>query len=155
MKPFFFVPLLLLICVSGCNYTSPITDSGTAIDTRLLGSWTGRDPNGSNPRLRFRKLNETEYLIEYFEGKKAKDYGKGFLSVIQDVRFINYQDAGNSKFMFAAYAFDAKGRLVLRFPDLKSPDTASSFEIRQEIRRRLTEGSLFKQEATIWQKVKN
>jgi len=153
LDPRLFAMLAFLI-LAGCEYQSSITAPETPIDDQLLGTWSVKDPKDGPTTLRFRKLNAFEYLIELEsveKGKRVKEYGKGFLSVINDVHFINYQDHTNSRFLFDAYEFDKKGRLILRNTRLDVLADASSFSIRQAIRKQLEEKSLFGT-TTIWRK---
>ncbi len=147
--------LFTLTLLLGCNYKSPITGPETPLDERLLGSWKTGSANGQGARLRFRPLNQFEYLVEYTSEKEGGDYGKCFLSVVDGHRFLNFQDPATSKFGFFGYEIDAKGRLKLRNLQLEVPASSSSFTLRQEIRKKLREGKLFLEEnATVWRRIK-
>jgi hypothetical protein len=112
----FFSPVLLMIFLTGCPYSSKVALSDPAnsnIDTLLLGEWYGNKITDSSDLvdLNIQKFNEHEYLIEY-RMKNAKNQTnsenwRGFSTRIKNKNFMSVNVVGEPD-AFVFYKYEIK-----------------------------------------------
>lgn len=109
-------PTLLLpaaVALSGCMYEAPfpLGDASTApFDQALLGTW--EIANVDTVLVLVHRFNEHEYLAEWEEvttgtgGVETRRDARArfFITVLDEVRFLNVQELGDTVYSFAAYS---------------------------------------------------
>jgi len=174
---------LLPLGLGGCLFDHPLTGfSSTNIDTRLLGVFEYKEAPPSDPkkptptptpspdavdhsiihRLAVLPLGANRYQIYYrdFSKKPAQvDKFVGWISRVDSQYYVTFQDQTEGSPTFGKYGFfrfqwQFPGDFTLYAPDLKDlAATTSSFQLRQEVRKRLKAGTLFPYTATFWKKI--
>ncbi len=96
--------LLLVLPLGGCPLTGnyPLGSRDNAlIDNRIIGKWeaiTTKESEKGN--LRIYQFNEKEYYFEAFtESDNSISRGRVFITGIDNVKFMNYQEINNYKVM--------------------------------------------------------
>jgi hypothetical protein len=91
-----FAVLVILPLLWGCPYESkvPLSKASKAtIDPALLGDWRNTDQTEPFTMI-IQQFNEHELLIMGAEdGRISRDVMRAFVTVIEDERFLNVQDA--------------------------------------------------------------
>ncbi len=166
-----------LLGLGGCLTDSPLTqDASTNIDTRLLGVFEHDGSSGDSRRargeaedsdkkelLRVAVLprNENEYLIYYRdESKKPIETLQfvGWISRVDQKYYLTLEDVteGSStlgKFSFMKFTWRWPGNIILHAPDQAGLEGATSFQLRQAVREKLKDGTLFPYEGTYWTRI--
>ena len=108
LLPYLF--LLTSLLFMGCPYGAEVSiDEGkTKIDDKLIGKWESKSSTDYDYIVS--KLDDTTYRIE----KKSKTEGEptiymGFISVIDDTRFLNIWEDANSTRTYYFYKMDLTG----------------------------------------------
>ncbi|MBN1255523.1 MAG: hypothetical protein JXA50_09650 [Deltaproteobacteria bacterium] len=91
----FLSVLFILPFLCGCPYESKVPLSGVSkatIDPALIGDWEHTDEEEPFTMI-IQQFNEHEFLIMGIEeGEVQRDVMRGFVTVIEDERFLNVQD---------------------------------------------------------------
>jgi len=169
--------------LGGCLFDHPLTEaSSTNLDTRLLGVFEFREgtknkkeanaaakkqdakPDDSDVeihRLAVLPLSDSRYVIYYrdFSKKPAQTLKFiGWISRVDSSYYLTFRDETPGSQTFGKYGFfkfewEFPGNFLLYAPDMKGLETASSYQMRVGVRKRLKAGVLFPYEATYWQKI--
>lgn len=165
--------LLLLAGLSGCLYDQPLTSHpSTNIDTRFLGVFEfkervrKRDGDGEEEdkiqRVAILPHSESRYLIYY------RDYSKkpvqtltfiGWISRVDQAYYLTFRDETPGSETFGRYGFvgfDWKwpGNFMIFAPDVAGFEGAKSpFAMRQILRKKRKDGSLFPYQGTYWTRI--
>ncbi len=168
---------LLTLSLGGCLFDHPLTEvSSTNIDTRLLGVFEFEQNKTSTSgsaqttgaadivihRVAVLPLDNSRYVIYYRDfSKKPAQVLKytGWISRVDDAYYLTFRDENpgtpsQGKYGFFLFQWEYPGDIRLFTPDLSGLDVAtSSFRIRQEVRKRLREGTLLPYDPTSWKKI--
>ncbi len=169
--------IVLPLCLGGCLFDHPLTGlSSTNIDTRLLGVFEFKeadknklakkpvDPADDHSiihRVAVLPLGANRYVIYYrdFSKKPAKvDKYIGWISRVGSSYYLTFQDDTEGSSTFGKYGFfgfewEFPGNISLYAPDLNGLESASSYRLRAEVRKKRKTGTLFPYEATYWKKI--
>ncbi len=168
--------LTAILPTTGCLFDAPLTsEASTNIDTRLLGVFEYREqpplienaPPEEQPPLIIHRVaviprSPDTYWIFYrnFGQPSAKTLRFiGWISRVDQDYYLSMQDdtVGLStfgKFAFVKFDWNFPGNFAISSPNMQGLETvATPFEMREGVRSRLAEGTLFPYEATPWDKI--
>jgi len=159
-----FVILLLSALLSGCNFDNPLTGGPTKeLNTWLLGVWEAQNDKGDTARTVVLPMANDRYDIWFHstvKGKKKTYNYEGWISRVGHSQFLTLKclssssgDAQVGSYTFIHYQVVDQLHLFTRGLQLDSPQEASSFELRKEVRRKLKDKTLYGPETTAWTRV--
>lgn len=160
------LPLLLLftLALSGCFFDQPLTDRPSKdINTWLLGVWQTQDDKGKTHQATILPLTGSRYTVRYeILGTSKKDtkqwFFEAWISRVGSATFLNLQcqeSAGQvptGANVFLHYTVVAQNTIVTRKLQLDSPQSATSMELRKEIRQKLKDKTLFPPDVQVWRR---
>lgn len=154
-----------LLTLGGCYFDNPLTGGSTKeINTWLLGVWEHRDEDGRVARAQVTPISDSRYFVEFARpGKTARDVKKyefeAWPSRVGDTVFLTLKcltspgDIPTGAHVFVQAQLLDQNNVRLRSLQLDLPPTATSFELRREVRQKLKDRSLYKPETTDWKRV--
>ncbi len=164
-----------LVSLSGCLTDFPLTSTAsTNIDTRLLGVFEydqkpnrrrgealADDEKKVTQRVAVLPRNGDEYLVYHrdFDKKPARTtVFVGWISRVDNDYYLTLEDVTDDsptrgKFTFLRYEWRWPGNFIVYAPDLKELENVSSYEMRQAVRARLKDDTMFPFEGTYWTKI--
>ena len=158
---------LALLCtlLAGCYFDHPLTGGPLKdINSWLLGVWEHKDAKGRVYRARVVPVTGDRYFVSFQAGgRKARDKKvwefEGWISRVAYSRFLSLQcnvssgEVPEGGFVFVNYQVIDQNTVITRPLQLDSSPETSSYELRDEVRRRLKEGSLMPVEGARWTRV--
>jgi len=144
------LPLLL----AGCRFENPLTPAPSeALNTWLLGEWE-LEENGGKTTAVVSPVEEDRYAVHVSAapkgGKGRREYDfEGWASRVGESTFLTLRSRQNASdlpvgaHVFVHAQMIDQVTLRLRTLQLDSPENASSFELRREVRARIKEGTLY------------
>jgi len=160
------LPVLLLftLALSGCFFDQPLTTYPSKdINTWLLGVWQTTDDKGIVHQATLQPLTGSRYAVRYeILGEAPKDRKvwlfEAWTARVGSSIFLNLkceESAGQippGGYLFLHYQVVAQNTVVTRALDLASPQNATSFELRKELRAKLKERTAYRPEITVWKR---
>ncbi|MEI8284865.1 MAG: hypothetical protein WCG52_07715 [bacterium] len=162
----FFLRLLLLLAplfLGGCFFEKPLTSGPSeSLNTWFLGEWQRTEKTGGTSRALVTPSGNDMYRVQVTlseKGVKTEYDFEAWTSKVGDSTFLTLHSLrASSKVPLGAFVFlhpemRDQNQIRLRPIHLASPKSATSKELRAEIRARLKDGSLFaEEEASDWQR---
>lgn len=157
--------LFLALLLGGCFYDQPLTSFPSKdLNTWLLGVWEQREASGKVSRVTVTPLTGGKYTVYYqVVGKNKKDTKnwlfEGWISRVGSASFLTLRcEQSDGEIPVGSYAFVhyqvAQQNLVyIRPVQLEALSSASSYELRTEVRRRLKDQSLLSAPGSAWIRV--
>ena len=143
------LPLLL----AGCFFENPLTSKPSEnLNTWLLGEWEHRDKNGAVSRAVVTPLSGDSYNVQVSiakRGLRRSYHFKSWGSRIEGFTFHTLQnlelgpDLPQGAFIFLHVQLVDQNTIIVRKPTLASAQHTASKLLRDEIRARLKENSLY------------
>ena len=101
-KNYISLSLLLILFLAGCEYEYPLSeDHNIPIDHAVLGLWepvsSEEDVKISNEPMMILKYSDTEYLIQFPEGKKGKMFFRGYPIRIGNISCVQLEGIGTQQ----------------------------------------------------------
>jgi hypothetical protein len=162
----FFLRLLLLLAplfLGGCFFEKPLTSGPSeSLNTWFLGEWQRTEKNGGTSRALVTPVGNDLYRIQVTLSEKGANTEYDFeawASKVEDSTFLTLHSLrASSKVPLGAFVFmhpemRDQNQIRLRPLHLASSATATSKELRAEIRARLKDGTLYaEEESSDWQR---
>ena len=158
--------VLLVLAFSGCYFDHPLTGGPTKdINTWLLGVWESEDDKGRLSRIMVTPMEEDRYAVHAtLPGKKPKQIRKyefeAWPSRVGDTVFLSLlclESDGEippGAYLFAQVQLLDQNHARTRGLNLSSPTSATSFELRKEVRSKLKDRSLYEgAPSAVWSRV--
>lgn len=155
-----------LVLISGCGFENPLARRPSKdINTWLLGVWVMKDGRDKMIRAMVTPRSSDRYLIVVEEEGVAARRGKrlarfeGYIVRVGRMNFLNLRClegsgmVGEGRHFFAQYQVLEQNSVRVREPVLTAGQGASSYRLRQEVRARLKEGTLFVGPGSDWRRV--
>lgn len=166
---FFFrsVPALLLaLTLTGCYFDQPLTGGPSkAVNTWLLGVWESKDEQGRVSRTMVTPIDADRYAVHLaVPGKKPKEVKKyefeAWPSRVGDTLFLTLRclespgDIPTGAHVFAQAQLLDQNHVRVRGLNLESAPSATAYQLRKEIRRKLKDHSLYEGAPSVtWSRV--
>jgi hypothetical protein len=157
--------LLVSTLLGGCYFDYPLTGGPLKdINSWLLGVWEHKDKKGRVYRARVVPLTGDRYFVSFQTGgrrgreRKVWEF-EGWISRVGYSRFLSLKcnvssgEVPEGAFVFVNYQVIDQNTVVIRPLELDSPSASPSYELREEVRRRLREGSLLPTEGAGWKRI--
>ncbi len=158
---------VLLVCtvVAGCYFDHPLTGGPSKdINSWLLGVWEHKDAKKRVYRARVVPLTADRYFVSFQSGgRRARDRKtwefEGWISRIGYSRFLSLRcivsagEVPEGAFVFVNYQVIDQNNVIIRPVQLDSAPETSSYELREEVRARLKDGSLMPPEGAKWTRI--
>lgn len=154
-----------LFC-GGCYFEKPLTERPSkAINTWLLGVWEHTEKEGQASSIRVTPLTGDRFSIKASIAgttpMNSKKYEfEGWISHVGDTGFLTLRcqlspgDIPVGTYVFLHTQLLDQNNIRLRQLQLDQPPSASSFELRKEVRKRLKDRSLYiADKTTDWRRV--
>jgi hypothetical protein len=142
------LPLFALL-LTGCWFQNPLTPAGSeSLNTWLLGEWRHKDKKGVVTRAVVSPVASDRYLVQATQGGKSYEF-EAWTSRVGNSVFLTLRSLRNSPnlpegaHLFAHSQMLDQNTIRILPLRLDSPADASGFQLRQEIRARLKDGSLY------------
>jgi len=157
----FFLPVLL----SGCFFDNPLTSTATKeLNTWLLGVWEHKDDKGQLYRTTVTPLSENHYnvwfrIVGSTPAQTKEWYFDAWISRVGHSAYLNFhclKSAGQipqGAFVFAHYQVVDQNDVVIRSLQIDAAQSATSFQLRDQIRRQEKAKTLYSDAGTIWHRV--
>ena len=162
--PAFLLAVALLL--NGCLFDHPLTGGASKdINTWLLGIWSFKDPekdqsfrltvipkNGDHYNITLEALGKNDRPTKHWQMT-------GWISRVGRGSFLSIQCDETSgqiapgQFFFVHYQVLNQNNVLIRPLILDSPSDASSFQLRQEVRKKLKDRILYAQEGQVWTRI--
>lgn len=153
--------------LTGCFFDQPLTSGPTKdLNTWLLGVWEYKDAKTEKVyRAAFVPLTGDRMSVWVRElGKRPKDTKEwqfeAWISRVGNSSFLTMQclksdgKIPEGAYVFAHYTVLSQNDVGIRPLVLDSPQSATSFELRKEVRRKLKDKTLYAQEApALWSRI--
>jgi len=160
------LPVLLLftLALSGCFFDQPLTSLPSKdLNTWLLGVWQTTDDKGVVHQATLQPLTGSRYAVRYeILGKTKRDTKlwlfEAWTARVGSAVYLNLkceESAGQippGAYLFLHYQVVAQNTIVTRKLQLDSPQNATSYELRKELRLKLKEKTLYGPDVTVWQR---
>jgi hypothetical protein len=154
-----------LAFLAGCNFENPLTSHPTKdLNTWLLGVWEYKDEKGIvhkatvTPKTGDRYWVNVQTLGTRKSAKKVYVF-EAWISRVGNSSFLTLQaletsgDIPLDGYSFVHFQVLDQNNVRIRVPQLGSDASATSYELRKEIRTRLKDGSLYSEERSDWTRV--
>jgi len=154
-----------VLLMAGCYFDQPLTGHASKnLNTWLLGVWESKDESGRVSRIMVTPANESRYLVQVavpgktprttkryeFEAWSSKVGSSNFLTL----RCIEGSgDVPTGAHVFAHFELLNQNNVRIRGLQLESAPSASSFELRKEVREKLKAGTLYADKMADWRRV--
>jgi hypothetical protein len=162
----FFLRLLLLLAplfLGGCFFEKPLTSGPSeSLNTWFVGEWQRTEKNGGTSRALVTPAGNDLYRVQITSSEKGSktDYDfEAWASKVGDSTFLTLHSLKTTPkvpqgaFVFIHPEMRDQNQIRLRQIRLDSPVTATSKELRAEIRARLKDGTLYAEEESCdWQR---
>lgn len=158
--------LLLSVLLTGCHFDNPLSGPSKDVNTWLLGVWEYKDLKAKKTyRAQVTPITGDRYAVVLRElGKTPKETRKewmfeGWIARVGGARLLNLhckQSAGEipvGSYVFLHYQVVDQLDVIMRPLQLDSAPDATSFQLRQEVRSKLKQGTLLPQIGTEWLRV--
>ncbi len=158
-------PLLLSVLLTGCFFENPLTDNSSQDNnTWLLGVWEHTDDKGKNYSLAMMPLEADRYTVYFRElGKRKADTKEwqfeAWTSRVGNSAFLTLKclkSAGTipvDGYLFVHTQVLDQTHVIVRPLQLDAGPQTTSFELREEVRRKLKERSLLPEQGATWNRV--
>jgi hypothetical protein len=159
------IAMSAIVLVGGCYFDNPLTSASSKnLNTWLLGVWESKDEDGRVSRIMVTPATESRYFVKAaIPGKNPRDVKKydleGWTSRVGDTLFLTLKavdspgDIPTGAYVFCQVQLLDQNNVRIRTLQLDSPPTASSFELRKEVRQKLKAKTLYAEKSTKWQRV--
>jgi len=162
----FFLRLVLLLApffLGGCLFEKPLTSGPSeSVNSWFLGEWKRTDKTGATSRALVTPADNDLYRVQITHSEKgasAEYHFEAWASKVGDSTFLTLRNLrATAKVPMGAFVFLQpqmlkQNRIRLRSLHLTAPSTATSKELRAEIRARLKDGTLYgNEESCDWQR---
>jgi len=155
----------LVMAFGGC-FDHPLTAGPSRnINTWLLGVWQTQDDKGNELTATVLPKSASHCSVEIAlkdakTGKKQTGLFDGFISRIDGYHFLSLKlltaspEAGKiGSYAFAHYEMMSPNEVRIRIPDLEESTGASSFQLRQLVRKKLKDNTLYPRPALVWVRI--
>jgi len=168
MRNFFRLLPVLLACLSlsGCFFDKPLTSGPTAsINTWLLGVWETKDEKGRTARAMVTPIDSDRYAVEVaLPGKKPREVKRYTFEMwpsrVGTTLFLTLRclespgDIPAGGCVFIQPQLLNQNAIRLRGLSIPLDPSASSFELRKEVRRQLKDLTLYEgTKSVVWDRV--
>lgn len=157
MRFFFrlFPAAILALTLAGCYFDHPLTERGSKdLNTWLLGVWETKDDKGNISRVMVTPVKADLYAVHLSTpGKKPQETKKyefeAWPSRVGDTLFLTLRclqspgDIPTGAYVFSQIQLLDQNHVRARGLNLESPPSASSYELRKEVRSKLKASSLY------------
>lgn len=153
---------VVVSALGGCGFENPLTPFPSSnLNTWLLGVWEAEDANGNELKVTVLPKTESRYWVNLEQrpasGRGVKKYRfEGYISRVGNSNFLTLQALQSGEefpeglYTFVHYQLLDQNHLRTRAPQLTSDPSASSFRLRQEVRRGLKEVTLYSGQGLDW-----
>lgn len=154
------------LALAGCFFDHPLTTVPSKdINTWGLGVWESTDDKGRVSRVMVTPIKADRYAVQLaLPGKKPKEVNRyefeGWPSKVGDTLFLSLRcltspgDIAAGSHVFAQLQLLDQNHVRTRGLKLDSPPSASSFELRKEVRSKLKDHSLYEgTPSVVWSRV--
>lgn len=151
-----WIPVFLfLLSSTGCYFDHPLTGGPSKdLNTWLLGVWESKDEKGRVSRVMVTPISADRYSVRLaVPGKKPREIKRyefeAWPSKVGDTRFLTLLslespgDIPSGSYVFAQVQLLDQNHVRTRGLTLDSPPSATSYELRKEVRAKLKERSLY------------
>jgi hypothetical protein len=157
--------LLFSVLLTGCYFDHPLTSAPSDdLNTWLLGVWESKDEKGRTLRAGVMPLTADRYTIWYrILGKRPQDTKEwrfeAWPSRVGNSTFLSLKcekSAGDipvGAFVFVHCQVLDQLHVITRPLQLDSGPSASSFELRKEVRAKLKDRTLLPEMGTVWTRI--
>ena len=147
--------VFLLLTLAGCYFDHPLTGGASKdINTWLLGVWESTDDKGRVSRVMVTPAKADRYSVQLeVPGKTPKEIKKyefeAWPSKVGDTLFLSLHcqtspgDIPTGSFVFAHVQLLDQNHVRTHGLKLDAPPSASSYELRKEVRSKLKDRSLY------------
>jgi len=157
---------LACLSLSGCFFDKPLTDGPTAsINTWLLGVWETKDDKGRTSRAMVTPIDSDRYALELaLPGKKPRDVKRYTFEMwpsrVGSTLFLTLRclespgDIPGGSYVFIQPQLLNQNSVRLRGLNIPLDPSASSYDLRREVRRQLKALSLYEgTQSVVWNRV--
>ena len=154
--------LAAIFLLAGCSFEHPLTSNPSAdINSWLLGVWEHKTEKGEKFRAQITPQTPDRYWVIIEEAGETKAKTKtyrfsAYISRVGNSKFLTLDclsspgDLPEGQFVFAHYQVLDQNHVRIRIPQLDADSSASSFQLRKEIRQKLRSNSLYADNGTVW-----
>jgi hypothetical protein len=160
-----FALLLLPVFLSGCFFDHPLSGPSKDINTWLLGVWEHTDDKGQLTRIRCTPLSPARYAVVYIipggTKRETREWRyEAWISHVGNSRYLVLKcletaaaHKGETQipvgsYVFIHYQVVNQFTVLLRELQLTSDPSASSFQLRKEVRQKQKDGTLLPEAGT-------
>lgn len=167
MKWLKFLPALMgaLVLLSGCGFENPLTSSPSKdLNTWLLGVWEHETEKGESFRTTVTPKTGDRYWVTIQKlaksGKPARSMSfEAYISRVGRSNFLTLKclDGGpeiaEGQYAFVHYQVLDQNGVRIRIPGLEADPSASSYQLRKEIRAKVKAGTLYPDIGSNWRRI--
>ena len=161
-----FPAAFLVLALAGCYFDHPLTDRPSKdMNTWILGVWESKDTKGRVARVKVAPMSSDHYSIQLaVAGKNPQETKRyefqAWPSKVGDTLFLTLRsvtspgDIPAGSHVFAQIQLLDQNEVRVHGLTLDSPPSASSYELRKEVRSKLKERSLYEgAPSVVWARV--
>lgn len=158
--------VFLLLALVGCYFDHPLTGGPTKdVNTWLLGVWESKDDKGRVSRVMVTPIDADRYSVQLaMPGKKPREINRyefeAWPSRVGGTLFLTLRcltspgDIPTGAHVFAQAQLLDQNHVRTHGLKLDSPPSASGYELRKEVRRKLKDRSLYEGAPSVaWSRV--
>lgn len=156
----------LVLLAAGCYFEHPLTGGPNRnLNTWLLGVWESKDDQGRVSKIQVTPINVDRYAVSVsLPGKRGNERRKyefeAWTSRVAGTTFLSLQclespgDIPTGAFVFSQVQLLTQNSIRTREVKLDSDPSASSYELRREVRAKLRDLTLYEDGLTAdWKRV--
>lgn len=159
------IVIATLAFLVGCQFENPLTSHPSKdLNTWLLGVWEYKDDKGIVHKATVTPKTGDRYWVNVQKLGKRNSPTKvyvfeAWISRVGNSSFLTLRaleipgDIPTDTYAFVHYQVLDQNHVRIRVPQLGSDPSASSYELRKEIRFRLKDGSLYSDAGADWSKI--
>lgn len=153
---------VLTLLGGGCSFENPLTSSPSKdINSWLLGVWEHKDEKGQSYRATVVPQSGDRYWVNVQTLGKSRTQKKSYqfdahISRVGRSNFLTLKcisSSGNpvpGNYSFAHYQVLDQNHVRIRIPAIEAEPSASSYELRKEVRAKLKDNSLYPDQGSDW-----
>jgi hypothetical protein len=157
--------LLLTVLLAGCYFDQPLTSTPSSdINTWLLGVWEYKDDKGRTYRAAVVPLADDRYTVWFRKLGRKKSETKewqfeAWPSRVGNSTFLTLRcDQSDGEIPVGSHVFVHtqvldQVQVIIRPLQIDAGPESTSYEIRQDVRRKLKDRSLLPQQGTTWKRI--
>ena len=147
---------IVFVCIFlwGWPYESkvPLGKATIPVDQKLFGTWETSNPN--DDYLVISKAGEMEYSIVLMRDRVKPEKCKGFVTMVNNLKFMNIYWIEHAETKYSFYKFDLRGNTLktIALTDSIKKVFNTSFELKEYVEKNLNQTGFYEKDETVFTK---